>query len=75
MLLKDPKERINVEEALNHPWLLYHLGKIKCRAEFKPIKDKQFVEYDENNQRLKINKSKKKKRDRRKSFRKSVTGK
>ena len=34
LLIKDPDKRMSVKEALEHPWLLYHLGKIK-RNEIK----------------------------------------
>ncbi len=48
MLLKNPEERLSVEEAINHPWIQYHLGnKNYLQTIFNFVGLNQFIDIGE----------------------------
>ena len=64
MLFKDPSKRMSVKEALDNPWLQYHLGIIDIMVRVQRITDPQFIE---------VTKASSKKKHRRHEFRKSTS--
>ncbi len=48
MLLKNPDERISVEDAIKHPWIQYHLGHVNfLQSVFNFVGLKQFIDKGE----------------------------